>query len=117
MSSGTASVGRQAEASASKRRSQVARIGLVGRGLLYGTLGLLVTQVATGDRSSASTTGAVERVAAAPFGQVLLVVLTVTLLALVAWKALQAVAGDPIEGSEVADRVTGHGLQGLPGHQ
>lgn len=107
-----ASMEQRVEDEAGKRRSQVARLGLVGKGLLYCTLGLLVTQVATGDRSSASASGAVERVAAAPFGRILLIILTVTLLALVAWKVLQLIAGDPLEGSEPTDRAM-FGLQAV----
>lgn len=93
-----------ARAGAEQWRGRLAQVGLIGRGLLYGTLGLLVVQVATGDRQSASQQGAIERIARAPFGRFLLVVLVVTLLALVAWKVVQALFGDPIEGSEAFDR-------------
>ena len=39
-----------------------------------------------------------------PVGRFLLIGLSVALLALVAWKVLQAVAGDPVEGSDPTDR-------------
>lgn len=84
-------------------RSSVARPGLIGRGLFYLLFGLLALDLAFGS-SSSSSQGAVERVASAPFGRFLLIGLSVALVALVAWKVLQAVAGDPVEGSEATDR-------------
>lgn len=86
-------------------RANVARVGLVGMGLLYALLGLLAINVATGDRATASRTGAVQAVAQAPFGRFLLIGLTVALVALVIWKITQAIAGDPVEGSEASDRI------------
>lgn len=85
-------------------RSRLARTGLVGKGLFFATLGLLAVEVAVGAAASADQ-GAVERVAQAPFGRFLLIVLALTLVALVAWKGLQTVTGDPVEGSEPLDRV------------
>lgn len=86
-------------------RTKVARVGLVGMGLLYALLGVLAINVATGDRATASRTGAVQAVAQAPFGRFLLIGLTVALVALVIWKITQAIAGDPVEGSEASDRI------------
>lgn len=87
-------------------RSKVARVGLAGKGALYVLLGFLAIKVAMGDSSSASAskTGAIQTVAQAPFGKFLLIALTVALIALVVWKFSQAVAGDPIEGSDGSDR-------------
>ena len=86
-------------------RTNVARVGLVGMGLLYALLGLLAINVATGDRATATRAGAVQAVAQAPLGRFLLIGLTVALVALVIWKITQAIAGDPVEGSEATDRI------------
>lgn len=86
-------------------RAKVARVGLIGQGLLYTLLGLLAVNVATGDRATATRSGAVQAVAQAPFGRFLLIGLTVALVALVVWKVMQAIAGDPVEGSEGSDRI------------
>lgn len=94
----------EAVGEAADLRAKIARLGLVGKGLLYAVLGLLAVDIATGS-GDASTRGAIERVASQPFGQVLLVVLTVSLVALVAWKGLQAIAGDPVDGEEPFDRL------------
>lgn len=101
MSSTTAKAQHQAR----DLRSKVARAGLVGKGTLYTLLGLLAINVALGNRASATETGAIQTVAQAPFGRFLLIALTAVLVALVGWKILQAVAGDPVEGSEASDRV------------
>lgn len=98
----TASAQRSARSKASSARSSAARPGLIGRGLFYLLFGMLALDLAFG--ASDSSQGAVERVASAPFGRFLLIGLTVSLVSLVAWKALQAIAGDPVEGSEAADR-------------
>jgi hypothetical protein len=83
-------------------RSAFARPGLVGRGLFYLLFGLLAMDLAVG--TSDSSQGAVEQVASAPLGRFLLIGLTAALVSLVAWKVLQAIAGDPVEGSEATDR-------------
>ena len=92
-----------AQSSAGSARSSVARPGLIGRSLFYLLFGLLALDLAFG--SGEESQGAVERVASAPFGRFLLIGLAVALVALVVWKVLQAVAGDPGEGSETTDRM------------
>lgn len=96
----------QAESSASDLRSKLAPVGLVGKGLLYLSLGFIAINVALGDSDSQDTSksGAIERVAEAPFGKFLMIVLSVGLVALVLWKAKQAIAGDSVDGSEATDR-------------
>jgi hypothetical protein len=79
-------------------------VGLVGRGVLYGVIGLLALQLAFGDSANASQAGAIEWVGSQPFGKVLLVALTLSLFALAAWRFLDALLGDPVEGSEAKDR-------------
>jgi len=98
-----ARVADRAASAAAKTRSTIARVGLVGKAMLYGIFALLAINVAT-NSGSTTTSGAIEGLARESFGQVLLVVLTVGLVTLVAWKLLQAVTGDPVEGSEVTDR-------------
>ncbi|WP_420450667.1 DUF1206 domain-containing protein [Ilumatobacter sp.] len=95
-----------AESTAVDVRRKVGPVGLVGKGILYFSLGLLIINVAQGDSSSesASKAGAIENVASAPFGKFLLIILAVGLVALVAWKALQAIVGDPIDGDDASDR-------------
>ena len=88
-------------------RSALARFGLGAKGVLYAALGLLAINVAAGDAASqtASRQGAIALVASQPFGQWLLGILTAGLFALAAWHIIQAITGDPVEGSEASDRV------------
>lgn len=86
-------------------KETLGRIGLVGKGVLYTVIGLLAVQLALGDASSSQgSTGAIQWIAEQPFGKFLLVALTVALFALAAWRLLDAVVGDPVEGSEASDR-------------
>ena len=87
-------------------RAVLARSGLAAKGVLYAVLGLLAINVASGKAGSqaASRQGAIELVASQPFGQWLLGILTVGLFALAAWHVIQAIKGDPVEGSEASDR-------------
>ena len=96
----------KAQHPAQDMRSKVAAAGLMGKGALYALLGFLAISVALGNRSasSATQTGAIQTVAHAPYGKFLLIALTAVLVALVAWKVLQAVGGDPVEGSDASDR-------------
>jgi hypothetical protein len=88
-------------------RAVLARSGLAAKGVLYAALGLLAINVASGDAGSqtASRQGAIELVASQPFGQWMLGILTAGLFALAAWHIIQAIKGDPVEGSETSDRV------------
>ncbi|WP_422745195.1 DUF1206 domain-containing protein [Mycobacterium sp. WMMD1722] len=96
----------KAQHQAQDLRSRTAVAGLLGKGTLYTLLGFLAISVALGNRaaSSATRTGAIQVVAQAPFGKFLLIALTAVLVALVAWKVLQAIGGDPVEGSDASDR-------------
>lgn len=85
-------------------KETLGRVGLVGRGVLYAVIGLLALQLAFGDAANASQAGAIEWVGAQPLGKVLLVGLTVALFAMAAWRFLDALLGDPVEGSEAKDR-------------
>jgi len=87
-------------------RSTLARSGLAAKGVLYAALGVLAINVASGDAGSqsASRRGAIELVASQPFGQWLLAILTLGLFALATWHVIQAITGDPVEGTETSDR-------------
>lgn len=84
----------------------LARPGLVAHAVLYVTIGLLAIGIARSGRTgrSADGTGAVETLADQPYGLVLLVLLVVGLAALALWRTAQTVWGDPVSGSEPADR-------------
>jgi hypothetical protein len=87
-------------------KDTLGRVGLVGKGALYGIIGLLAVQLAAGDvGTDASKAGAIEWVASQPFGQLLLVALTTCLFAMAAWRLLDAAVGDPVEGDEPKDRL------------
>ena len=102
---------KRTELAAAETRSTVARVGLVGKAMLYGIFALISINLAT-NSGSTTTDGAIENLARGSFGRVLLIVLTIGLIALVGWKALQAIAGDPIEGSDASDRAV-FALKGL----
>lgn len=94
-------------------KDTIGRVGLVGKGVLFTVIGLIAVQLAAGDPSSdTTTTGAIEWIAARPFGKFLLVALTVSLFALALWRLLDAAMGDPVEGTEASDRVK-FGIKGL----
>ena len=94
-------------------KERLGRVGLVGKGVLFGVIGLLALQIARGDAAADAThTGAIEWVGEQPLGKFLLVALTVSLFALAAWRLLDAAVGDPVEGSETSDRVK-YGAKGV----
>jgi hypothetical protein len=87
-------------------KEPLGRIGLVGQGVLATVVGLLAIRIAMGEKDEAATSeGAVAWVAQQPLGKFLLVALTVSLFALAVWRLLDAVLGDPVEGSEPKDRI------------
>lgn len=114
MSTTTHEAASQAEDTAAEIRSKVAPVGLAGKGLLYAAIGFIAINVAmgSGDADNASQSGAIERVAQAPFGKFLLIGLTVGLVGLVIWKVAQAAAGDPIDGDDATDRAK-NGVKGF----
>lgn len=92
--------------SASDGKDTLGRIGLVGRGVLYAIVALLALQLAFGSPDeSASSEGALAWIGEQPFGRFLLVAMTLALFALAAWRFLDAVVGDPVEGDEPKDRL------------
>ncbi|MEU0519452.1 DUF1206 domain-containing protein [Streptosporangium sp. NPDC006007] len=88
----------------SQTLDRLARIGLAGRGVLYGLIGFLALQIAFGGGSGgreADKTGAVQTVAEQPFGTVLLWLMAVGFTALTLWQLSEAVMGR----GRVKDRV------------
>jgi hypothetical protein len=87
-------------------KEPLGRVGLIGQGVVATIVGLLAIRIALGEKDEAATSeGAVAWLAHQPFGKFLLVALTVGLFALAAWRFLDALMGDPVEGSEPKDRV------------
>jgi hypothetical protein len=99
-------VGRRVHSGATgSTRSALGRVGLVAEGVVYVLVGFLALQVAGGNRGArADQVGAVEYVARQPSGKFLLVALTAALFALAAWRLLEVVTGDPVEGNDTAHR-------------
>lgn len=93
-------------------KETLGRVGLVGKGVLFGVIGLLAIQLASGDAANTTNKGAIEWIASQAFGKFLLVALTVSLFALAAWRLLDALVGDPVEGSEATDRAK-YAVKGL----
>ncbi|WP_183098348.1 DUF1206 domain-containing protein [Nocardioides pelophilus] len=72
----------------------LAKIGTAVYGVMYVVVGWLAIQIAFGDGSGqASGQGALREIAQQPFGEALLWVACVGFVALVVWKAFEAVAG------------------------
>lgn len=87
-------------------KERLGRVGLAGRGVLYGVIGLLALQLAGGaPDEQASSEGALAWIGQQPLGRFLLVGMTIALFALAAWRLLDAWLGDPVEGEEASDRI------------
>ena len=87
-------------------KEPIGRLGLIGQGVVATIVGIIAIRIAMGDKDEAATSeGAVSWLAQQPFGKLLLVALTVALFALAIWRFLQALMGDPVEGSELKDRI------------
>ncbi|CAN5435793.1 DUF1206 domain-containing protein [soil metagenome] len=86
-------------------KAALGRVGLVAEGVVYALVGFLALHVAAGNRGArADQVGAVEYVARQPLGKFLLVALTAALFALAAWRLLEVLTGDPVEGDDAAHR-------------
>jgi hypothetical protein len=103
---GSAATARRGGVDGSSGLAAVARLGLVAQGVMYLIIGALALQLALGGPSeSPDQEGAIEWISGQPLGRALLVALTLGLAAMAAWRAIEAVRGDPVEGEEAADRV------------
>lgn len=70
-----------------------ARVGLLGRGLLWGVLGIIALRLAAGQGGQADRKGALRGVADAPLGEPLLLVCALGFAAYATWRFLEAVGG------------------------
>jgi hypothetical protein len=77
----------------SKAVEWLARLGLVSRGIVWLTVGLLTAQVALGHSKEADKNGALRSIAEKPFGHLLLVVLVVGFLGYASWRLLEGAVG------------------------
>ena len=77
------------------------RFGYVAKGVVYLVIGVLAVQAALGQGGGTTDQrGALAQVAAAPFGQVLLFLLTIGLLGYAVWRFVQAAKDTEGKGSE-----------------
>ena len=87
-------------------KDRLGRVGLAGRGVLYAIVALLALELALGSPTdNASPKGAIAWLAQHPFGKSLLILLTLALFALTAWRFLDVAVGDPVDGDDPWDRV------------
>lgn len=78
----------------------LARLGLVSRGAIWLTVGLLAAQVALGDNERADKNGALEAIKYKPLGELLLVVLAVGFLGYASWRLLEGSVGNRDESDD-----------------
>jgi hypothetical protein len=80
---------------------KLTRIGFASKGVVYVVLGLLAFMAATGNGGeTASKQSVIERIARAPFGELMLIVIVVGLLAYAAWRFVAAFKDTDHKGSD-----------------
>jgi hypothetical protein len=86
----------------------LARGGLVARGVVYAIIGVLALKLALGDGGDATNQqGALQKIADAPFGKVLLAIVAVGLIGYAAWRLLRAALGHgPEAHDDTKDRIS-----------
>ncbi|MCA1007252.1 DUF1206 domain-containing protein [Rhodococcus hoagii] len=86
---------------------KIARIGQAASGVVHLLIGYIIIRLAFGDGGTADQSGALTTLASQPGGRVALWVAAVTLAALAAWRAVEAVAGkrSDVEEPSALDRV------------
>jgi len=73
---------------------RLVRVGLASYGVVHLLIGWLALQLAFGDKSGApDQQGALQQIAAEPFGEVLLWIIVVGLFAMAVWQAIEAFVG------------------------
>ena len=85
----------------------LARAGFIGRGLIYGIIGLLAIKLALGaGGKTTNQQGALKTIAHQPFGEVLLILVAIALAGYSCWRIFRAALGHGPEGTDTAlDRV------------
>jgi uncharacterized protein DUF1206 len=86
----------------------LARAGFAARGVIYGLIGILALELAFGNSGNdASQQGALQTIAAQPFGKVLLVLVAIGLAGYALWRLVHALIGHGPERSDSTfDRIT-----------
>lgn len=90
-------------------RDQLARFGLIGKGILHLAIGILALQLAVGSKETSeavSQSGAIDWIGELPAGTLLLWLVGLSLLALAAWRVVTFFAGDPVQDDDVPHRVS-----------
>jgi hypothetical protein len=85
----------------------LARLGYVSKAVLYGAVGMLAILAATNRSGGAitDTSGALRFILMQPYGQILLIVMTVGLFGYAAWRLLDAIADPERDGTGPAGLV------------
>jgi hypothetical protein len=81
------------EAEDSKPVEWLARLGLVARGVIWLTVGVLAAQVALGSDKRADKNGALAAIKDKPFGEVLLLILAIGFVGYATWRLLEGAVG------------------------
>jgi hypothetical protein len=81
------------QAADSKPVEWLARLGLVARGVIWMTIGLLALQIALGGGGEADRKGALRAIAAKPFGHGLLIALILGFCGYAVWRLVEAAGG------------------------
>ena len=92
------------------------RFGYAAKGVVYGLIGALAVQVAFGvGGQTTDSQGALQRIAQAPFGQVMLVAVGVGLVGYVLWRIIQAIMDTENKGTDAKGIATrgGYFISGL----
>ena len=92
------------------------RFGYAAKGVVYGLIGALAVQVAFGvGGQTTDSQGALQRIAQAPFGQVMLVAVGVGLVGYVLWRIIQAITDTENKGTDAKGIATrgGYFISGL----
>jgi hypothetical protein len=99
--------GRGEDIANSRGFALLARAGFVSRGLIYGIIGILAIELASGTSgNSASQNGALETIAEQPFGKLLLFLVAIGLGGYAFWRLMRALLGHgPEDSDSTFDRV------------
>ncbi len=95
---------------------KLARLGYATKGIVYGIIGILAVMAAfTAGGQTTGTQGALGFIASQPFGQFLLVITAIGLIAYALWRLIEAIQDPEHKGSDskaIAQRV-GYAISGL----
>lgn len=95
---------------------RLARFGYVSKGLVYGLIGILALLAAFNQGGKTTdTTGALQTIAAQPFGKFILILITIGLIGYVIWRFIEAIKDPENKGTDAKGIITriGYFLSGL----